>query len=128
MNVKLLRKVQKFLLDEPRRFDMSNWVRDSGLSNILKHPPCGTACCIAGAAFVLDKKLSLKKSTFDGVTVEIDARCSLELTPYESDRLFYRINWPGSFSLKYGQAKTPLARAKVGVARIEHFIKTGGQE
>lgn len=43
MNVKLLRKVEKFLLAEPRRFDMSNWISYSSMADVLKEPPCGPA-------------------------------------------------------------------------------------
>lgn len=62
----------------------------------------------------------------------------LGLEPDQAKRLFYFSNmvsnmhgyyhWPLKFEDAYRNAKTPRARAKVTVERIEHFIKTNGAE
>lgn len=131
MNVKLLRKVQKFLLDEPRRFDMCNWITNQAENmDVLKDPPCGTACCIAGAVYVIANKLQLdpEKEYPSSAEVNYFAISALGLGKVEADRLFLTPWWPEELYKKYDSARTPLQRAKVGVARIEHFIKTNGAE
>lgn len=130
MNIKLLRRVQKFLLAEPRRFDMCNWVQAAEYSVLLEKPPCGTACCIAGAAVILDRKIDPGKAlaALNGVNIPNAARTALGLTFGQEDQLFYTGGWPQKFQDAYYQAKTPLQRAKIGVARIDRFIKTKGAE
>ena len=43
-------------------------------------------------------------------------------------QLFFDDQWPEKFQEALVEAKTPLQRAKVAVKRIEHFIKTNGEE
>ena len=47
MNTAKLRKLQKWILEEPRRFDMLDW---SGRDAIVaeQKPPCNTVGCLAG--------------------------------------------------------------------------------
>ena len=52
MNVRLLRKVQKHILEEPKRYDQDIVAKASS------EAPCGTACCIAGWAEVLGNSKS----------------------------------------------------------------------
>ena len=108
MNVKLLRKVEKFLLDEPRRFDMSNWVIDSNskLARVLKPPPCGTMCCIAGAAVVIHEKIKLNHT--DLTSVFGKSMGILDLPQDQAERLFAARNWPSKFCAAYNTARTPL--------------------
>jgi hypothetical protein len=138
MKTRLLRKVQKFLMEEPRRFDMGNWITDSTRASVLEHPPCGTACCIAGAAVIVDRGqnpaivlselIKTRQSGITGIDIEDEAVDLLSLTYAQKERLFFATYWPGKFKSAYARAKTPLDRAKVGVRRIEHFIKTKGKE
>ena len=133
MNTKLLRKVQKFLLKEPRRFDMLDWLAPSAFSNtVLEKPPCGTTCCIAGAAFILDRKVEPGKALTEYETYQISVRDiatdALGLDLDQRERLFYTADWPVKYCVAYHRAKTQRQRVKVGVARIEHFIKTKGAE
>lgn len=145
INVPLLRKVQKFLLAEPRRFYMDQGVVDieylrraCGIEIAEKAaPPCGTTCCIAGATYILGKNIqkTLNFTKREWETVRKYAVRELGLQEDEAERLFYIIDmhgtdtgWPMKFCYAYANAKTPLQRAKVGVARIEHFIKTNGAE
>lgn len=127
MNVKLLRQVQKFLLAEPRRFDMGEWITSLAYADgVLANPPCGTALCIAGAAYAISSKLKLDHTCVESVVVSRGAVEALQLEG--PSPLFFVCDWPEKFRTKYHNAETPLQRAKVGVARIEHFIKTGGKE
>lgn len=131
INVPLLRKVQKFLLAEPRRFDMTEWINPSEYSNVLKEPPCGTACCIAGATYLIAKKITPCgeiAGTAEAYEVSLAATKALIIDSDQESRLYLTSGWPKRFQKAYHKAKTPLARAKAGVARIEHFIKTKGAE
>ena len=53
MNTRLLRKVQKHILEEPRRLNMDIILDDRVSARDPKNPPCGTVGCIAGWAIVL---------------------------------------------------------------------------
>lgn len=132
--VRLLRRVKKHILEEPRRLDMSDWVETSKVS------PCGTTACIAGWTLLL--KLPPKERR--AVLVEPDAYVkrdmltageramflehaenALELDRCQSMRLFYDDNWPKGFDRAFDKACSRKARAQVTADRIEHFIKTG---
>jgi len=132
MNIEILRKIQKFLLAEPRRFDMTEGVTSSKyVPSVLEHPPCGTTCCIAGAAYIIENKIekTLSKTRVEWEIVRNTAVKVLGIPDRErTEKLFYDEYWPLKFKIQYDDAETPLQRAKVGVARIEHFIKTDGRE
>ena len=147
--VRLLRKIQKFLIAEPRRFNMFEGVEPAegkvgklylaGVAHLLEEPPCGTACCIAGAGYVIDKNLQLNQTSVPWQKVHSLFTDKYRLSEDQIDRLFYTSlqagstssfsgSWPKLYSEAYRNAKTPLERACVGVARIEHFISTDGRE
>src|ERR1700734_860798 len=99
MNVRRLRRVQKFLLEEPLRFTMrdglkvidlrilgkSEWKKKLGIFSI---PSCGTACCIGGAAFILKNGFpKYSESWFSHVLPE--SKDFLGLTEPQTNRLFY---------------------------------------
>ena len=134
--IRLLRKVQKFLIEEPKRFDMREGITPSAeAKSVLEQPPCGTACCIAGAMYVIDKgiKLNISYVGYGEIENHIQNITSLK-TDVQCGRLFYTNNswvsaaWPEFYANAYEAATTPLQRACVGVARIEHFIATDGRE
>jgi len=129
MNVKLLRKVAEYILAEPKRFFMPDFVRwkESRLDRLRnKHdgkiidrpfPRCGTAACIGGWVCIL----SDKKETADS---EVAAEL-LQINKDQAERLFF--NAPSKFWDIWsgdGTKKT----AKLAAARIEHFIRTDGKE
>ncbi len=136
LNVRLLRRIQKHILKEPRRFFMEGvmvkfknqkqWdeatMIHSDLSPIM--PPCGTAACIAGWANILSgrgsKNLSVAAKTL-GLSEEYD----FSGTTCPADRVFAVMEWPQPFQDQYEQAKTPRRRARIATNRIEHLIKTG---
>ena len=127
LNVRLLRRIQKQILAEPRQFFMSWWFTsdpDDVMSK--KIPNCGTAACIGGWAVALSKKMKPERARiFHGGGIGPLATSLIGLDPAFADRLFVASWWPMQFRSKWRVASTPLARAKVAAARIEHLIKTG---
>lgn len=133
----MLRKLEKWIMAEPRRFDMRNWSGNQRIINKNK-PPCGTVGCLAGMACHM-QGYELEPGSGDvtaGDHISDLARAVLGLDSEESDKLFFlprmhrgvEFHWPASFATAYEKAKTPAAKVKVAVARIEHFIKTKGVE
>lgn len=126
-----LRLIERFILSEPRRFDMWEAVTPASESRVLEQPPCGTACCIAGAAYLVGRKIkNLNSRRFDWDDVKPFATDYLGLTNGQSGLLFYPTirSWGQVYHDAYHNAKSPLERAYVGVARIERFIATNGDE
>jgi hypothetical protein len=130
MNVRLLRKIQKHILTEPRRLIMRIFVAhaetygptyegDSG--HAVRFPTCKTAACISGWACLLTKQKRIKAYWARG-------RRILDLSEGQAIRLFIDTQWPQPFSDQYGNATTPRMRARIAVRRIDHFIKTKGAE
>lgn len=131
LNVKLLRKVQKHILAEPRRLNMNVVVGKVDTSE----SPCGTVGCIAGWTCILsgvpEADTDLRK-----------AQSLLGLTREQRDRLFaeprygledydgtsYEAVWPKSFARRYENARTQKTMAKIAAGRIDHFIATKGAE
>lgn len=137
LNVRLLRRIQKHILEEPRRFMMvaSNFVATtqeqwhcfrrhlfSDASEIMT--PCGTAACIAGWANILTgvNPRSFKAGDPQRAAVQIG------ITPsplWSKSNLFVIENWPEPFCSRYKKAKTSRVRVKIACKRIDHLIKTG---
>ena len=140
MNVKLLRKVEKRILAEPRRFDMMTFGTKLNKRTIKalgkQAPPCGTVACIAGHVdWMTHPRLfaaSVALGDYDDSIVERAAKelgLGFELSQDTyAGRLFFDNEWPEKFQAALAEAKTPLQRAEVAVKRIEHFIKTNGKE
>ena len=142
MNVELLEKVKKRILKQPKRLNMQYWgTAVEGCGFVLQIPPCKTQACIAGET-VLAKRL-VKIDKVNGgflfpkgeFRIADKAAALLNLSNEQADRLFYtksiRYNggcWPAQFDKAYKEALTPLERAKVAAARIDHFIATNGAE
>jgi hypothetical protein len=106
-----LRRLEQYILVEPRRFDMTTWVitkdsdKDKGYLRILEaqSPPCGTVGCLAGNAIVMDGEYKLRvpkygdtvlayriksKKYSDSWIPEL-AQEKLHLTDSECSRLFF---------------------------------------
>lgn len=128
LNVRLLRRIQKHILEEPRRFVMEDLVRygppgeafesDNGSEQIFAE--CGTAACIAGWTLMLSgyriERVNYLKRASELLSLGSDA---------DEDRLFFADSWPEPFKHNYARAKRPATRAKIAAARIEHLITTG---
>lgn len=131
MNVKLLRKIKKHILEEPRRFLMRTFmVRKSEVVGKtfngdsyqrIPFAKCGTAACIGGWAVLLS----------DGMDAPIDcvrerANQLLGLSPNDMHNEVYEVNyWPEEFSSAYREAKTQRARATVAAKFIDYLTKKG---
>jgi hypothetical protein len=140
MNTKLLRRIERFLLREPRRFDMTEGVKPADtIGSVLQTPPCGTVCCLAGAAYILHN--NIEKTLCGDDKYWGDVRCNaieaLNITEKQADRLFLIKTqhssdtddyWPERYAEAYDKAKTPRQRVRVAIRRIEHFIKTKGKK
>lgn len=130
LNVKLLRKIQKHILEEPRRFMMASYVRwgkpgariprEQRLpdqSHIF--PACGTTACIAGWANILSGEPPYRAA---------DPRLAVKRLGIKAEQavpLFADLAWPDPFRDRYRKAKTPAQRAKIATERIEHLISYG---
>lgn len=141
INVKLLRKVQKHILEEPNRFVMGDFIQRKTkkspqfYGDDFSHhdfAPCGTAACIAGWAFAL---VNPKSRATDGNLIERKAVQILGLeydptgeTETNSGKLFFVTQWPKKYRNSFRAAKSQKMRARVAVRRIDHFIKTKGAE
>lgn len=126
LNVKLLRRIQRHILEEPRRFQMLRLAIfdipgveihiGGGHTHLM--PECGTAQCIAGWANTLSNKSPIGRPG-------LVRAARLIGIARDDDKLFYDSDWPEPFKSRYAACKTARGRAKAGVARIEHLIKTG---
>jgi hypothetical protein len=134
MNVELLRKVEKHILEEPKRLYMRSWiVREDHARVLITHvgetrgfAQCGTAACIAGWAVLLSHENTENELRL-GMDVYYEARTLLGLNTHEADRLFDPIGWPRMFDAGTRDDGSEIA-AETTVERIEHFIETGGRE
>lgn len=146
MNTRALRKLIKWIQAEPRRFDMQQWVASESLLEKLD-PPCGTVGCLAGmACHMQGHRLLFSDSELGGTQAAVKRGKHLPVEPLatrllglDSDqaaRLFYirklhpdaDFFWPDKFENQYLKAKTQRGRVGAAVRRIEHFIKTRGEE
>lgn len=131
MNVELLEKVKQHILEEPRRLNMQYVLIASSTA------PCGTVGCVAGWAMFLtgamDKYGYLIPSECHRDNYDI-AMEKLGLNKQQTGKLFdfskwnIGYHWPANFENAYNNAETPEERARVTVARIDHFIATNGAE
>lgn len=137
MNTELLRKVQRAILREPKRYDQNDW--HGGKEEISPDGSCGTVGCIAGWACAIEVGLPqyFKKyiTDFTGYFIPDDACTYLDISgggyAYESSRLFHAESWPKIFSpwiRSNGSLKgRPWTKALLAVIRIEIFIRSKGK-
>lgn len=131
LNVRLLRRIQNQILKEPRQFFMSWWfTNDPDDVSAKAIPNCGTAACIGGWAVTLSQRVKparmYRKSSYSTYRTGVLAAELIRLPDgYNRNKLFVTTMWPPEFHMRWRNAATPLARAKVAVARIEHLIKHG---
>lgn len=126
LNVRLIRKIQKHIMAEPRRLLMrsvklyalgpnDSYVADD-FETKVPYPDCGTAQCIAGWAL-----------TLSGRRLDTDMSKAARLLNLDAPtgRVFAVCMWPYQFISQYSKAKTPLARAKVACKRLDYLVRTG---
>lgn len=131
MNVKLLRKVKRHILAEPRRLEMNSWCE------LSETAPCGTSACLAGWSGILSGLVRKNEGGyFDCENWSAIGAKALGLTRDEANRLFrFREqvsakvkHWPIELSDEYNEAYTPRMRAEITAKRIDLFIRTKGKE
>lgn len=114
LNVRLLRRIERHILEEPKRMSMKFWrITDPDIIKIqnLAVPPCGTVACVRGWADEIS-------GGFHG-----DA---LGLSDDQKVLLFYTEEWPDHFNQRIYRLKPQTFRyARCVVDRIEHLIRTG---
>ena len=130
MNVKLLRRVAKRILAEPKQFQMtkffarkSTWVARDGKPP-AEIPNCGTAACIAGWTIVEARGGTPRAHQHASGW---DAEVELEINSDQFDALCILENWPDRFKRGWRELSFE-DRAKRAAARIRRFIATNGQE
>lgn len=137
LNIKLLRKIQKHILEKPRRFLMSTFyvrakdidrdffVCDGSSGEHVKFEECGTAACIGGWAVFLSatKGVNAQPQDIRGRAIKL-----LGLKTLMGDELFEVDYWPAKFKDAYDSAKSQQQRARIAARRIDHFIATKGAE
>ncbi len=136
MNIRLLRKVQKAIKAHPDQFQMRTWYSqflDIDGGPFVSAGGCGTAACIGGWAIHLHwRKLEVEK-TYQAAkgkpeTIYEIAKWILRLSRTQADKLFDGHMWPDDYQGDYEDSKTPEEQAAVAIRRIDHFIKTKGEE
>ncbi len=136
LNVRLLRRIENYIMEEPRRFAMTifavkrNEVEEQEAVPFdwsRTPPPCGTTACIAGTAAILSGKTikEAEKLTTRWYNRLLGLPRKMGGLDFSSHPLFWHDCWPDPYCFRYRDAKTPRARAKVACARIEHLIKHG---
>jgi hypothetical protein len=119
INVKLLRKVKRHILLEPKRLNMGCFIarkdelQDDPLMYPVKFPSCGTVGCIAGWAVALSTEKKLKYGRIEGA-----AKRLLGLTPRQAYYLFY--DEDGIVTA----APQTVWHARQTAKLIDHFIET----
>lgn len=133
INKSLIRKIIKNIEAKPLRLEMGDYVDlHDGVA------PCGTSACIAGWAVIIDRmekhKIGYQNAAKLANTVATHAEAVrlLGITGDQSARLFFADEWPTPFSQQFYDAsydetheQTRRREAKVAVARLNHFLKTG---
>lgn len=127
MNVRLLRRVQKIILSEPKRLDMSTWGERVDPKEDPSAPKCGTVGCIAGWAYMLANRVP-RKFGAEMPPIWRDAGAeALDISDEQARALFYVKDWPEKFIDAYSPDGSKKS-ARVCARRIDHFIKTKGAE
>lgn len=136
LNVKLINKVIKHIEEEPRRFDMDCWIYEN------EEAPCGTSCCIAGWALILNRKripknhnerervIDLDKFPYSNSELITKRACkALGTSIKNASSLFLENHWPVKYRSKYFGGKA-LKKEKVhtrAIALLKEVIKTKGK-
>lgn len=132
LNVRLIRKVIKHILAEPRRYFQETTIRRGVPGEHVGKDPkhtfaqCGTAACIAGWAYLL----STKVPDPDVYAIMAKAQRLLGLDHERASNLFSgepEAHWPTPFNEQYDNAKSPRGKVGAAVRLLEKVIKTGGQ-
>jgi hypothetical protein len=150
-------KIEKAVQKPTQVFDMTGWVWEVKAPVKAVDEPdeyCGTAACFAGYAVSKQTRkkhlrLAIEDEVrgwwgFDTDLIRTEASQKLGLTTsVQQTKLFATTHWPVQFQVAYREAaekargyklgtkrriKAELAKVKILRDRVEHFIKTNGEE
>lgn len=129
--VVMLLKLKAFLLLEPRRYDQNTWMqnRKRAAEIKLQKPPCGTVCCMAGEAVLMEGWLYNNresgvrgsKDSKANFSVEDTATAILGLSEKQSTGLFsiYTFDyWCKEAHVMYGEAEDKLEDLRCAKVKI----------
>lgn len=128
MNIELLEKIKKQILEEPRQFIMTSFFVKNHPLDREKIPNCGTAACIAGWALAISSNKN-PKQCYDSITPPIALSTPSQaqtLLDIPNGNLFYVDGWPFEFQKEWYFICNKQERAKVAVRVIDDYIKTNG--
>ena len=151
--VKIVKKVQHHILEEPKRFDMGEWIRSArSISRQWfesdkewkaeinsSYPACGTTACIAGWVAILSNPLKRDKNGYllipklhTSISNFAAKKLGLSTKPTSltTQSMFHAENWPEPFNTKFfdenNKVRPNRAKlAKIAVDRLEYFLETG---
>jgi hypothetical protein len=148
LNIEVFKAVREKIATTPEAYDQEIWGRRD------RDAPCGTACCIAGWACVLNGDVSIEDARALGRNGEIGpndnvrhvsdvASEALGLSADDADTLFTSLpegewddydddgedvfagGWPEPFATNWRLSSSDAERASVAVAYLDHIIETG---
>lgn len=149
LNVNLLIKIKKHILDEPMRLRMDQWLMQDmpttkkynslpgyNEPNEYEIPACGTVACLAGWAILLNSHEAQEVRQKDDPFAPYSARgCDIlgidsDIAPYD---LFFVDQWPQPFQDDYLEVERnfedlspelrQVERAQIVGRLIDHFIE-----
>lgn len=138
LNVNLLRKIQKIIVEDPSGFNMTIYLfvpsphqltGDESAGMLLGSHSCGTVGCIAGYATAMSRKTKninyLRVDSDSGAVALGIANEEGEYTP-QAWELFHNYHWDQPFKKRYEEAKSKEERSQVASDYIDHFIEKYG--
>jgi len=133
LNVPLLRKVQKQILDEPKSFMMRTWILTGNPGSVLytdkdcngkqgetEFTSCGTAACIGGWAMLIAGQ-GYTSSIFEAAADLLGLEKDLSNA---TSRLFNTAYWDEDLRTAYEKVGQSLeCRAKIACEQIDRYIE-----
>jgi hypothetical protein len=137
MNITKMRKLKKWILAEPGRYDQRWWIYGKGSCVVMtQRPPCGTAGCLGGNACLMEglvpKPVYKGEDRIDSVTdglntfdVSLKAQEILGLTDKQQHDLFAANcdGWSGEARHAYLGATNPQEKANAAAMELDRLIK-----
>ena len=142
LNVARFRQIQEIIREEPRRFEMSQWVQTQTRhdvvqtiagplpSDLWEFPDCGTVCCLAGWDQTLVRMERGNNMQQAAKFVENDAFLTGSLAMFDlglkTKCLFFVGGWPQPFQSDYNKAiaeKDYRLSTHIACSLIDHVIE-----
>lgn len=133
LKIAKLKKLKRWILDEPRRYNQNVWFTQRGDLVADQKPPCGTVACLGGSACLME---GLTVSGMFDTMVEVNGNPTpirevageiLGLSSSQADQLFESDGdgWPNKARAAYHSATTPEQYAKAAAMAIDALIEQG---